>query len=130
VAAAKNVRGEYGKALSKEEKARVLKSIGDVYKDQKLDKVVAGVDHNEDPIYRYPHSPEQQPFDAQFKGLAIEDQFDVWRVSSDGEKARELPLIVQKLKNMRDKSPEQPAAIKRRYADVLADLRSRLHRAA
>lgn len=72
----------------------------------------------------------KQPFDAQFKALPLEDQLDVWRVSSEAEKKTEAPLVLLKLMNLKDRSPEELAAMRRRYADVFAEISARLKRAA
>jgi hypothetical protein len=47
-----------GKRLTKEQKKEVLKSLSDVYKENKLEKVVKGYDHNGDEIMGYPYAPE------------------------------------------------------------------------
>jgi hypothetical protein len=55
----RGTRFEAGKQLTKQEREKVLSSVGDVYKDAKLQKVVVGHDNRRDePIYGYPHSPE------------------------------------------------------------------------
>ncbi len=58
-ASEKPIRFAVGKELTKEQKREVLKTIGDVYKDAKLEKTeLKGEDQNGDPRYGYPYSPE------------------------------------------------------------------------
>lgn len=55
----KFARFQKGKALSKEDRAKTLKSVVDVYKASNLQKSeIKGYDSGGDPIYGYPHSPE------------------------------------------------------------------------
>lgn len=51
-------RFEAGRALSKEERKKVLATLVDVYKRARLDKEMVGVDRNGNEIWRYPHSPD------------------------------------------------------------------------
>ena len=53
----KPVRFEVGKKLTAPQRKSVLESMGDVYRDNNLEKVIVGEAHG-DPIYRYPHTPD------------------------------------------------------------------------
>ena len=54
----KPIRFEIGKTLSTAEKKIMMKHVGDVYKDHKVDLVYKGTNANGDEMYGYPYSPE------------------------------------------------------------------------
>lgn len=51
-------RFELGKKLNKEQRASILKRVGDSYKDQRHQKEFAGLDSRGEEMYRYPYSTE------------------------------------------------------------------------
>lgn len=54
----KPIRFEIGKKLSSKEKKELLKNIGDVYKDNNLEKEYKGIDSRGEEIYGYLHKPQ------------------------------------------------------------------------
>ena len=52
------IRFETGKKLTKEQRQKVLESMGDVYKDAKLPKDELKAEVHGDPVYGYPYTPD------------------------------------------------------------------------
>ncbi len=120
----------YDRSHARREIAAALRS-GQLAKARELAKadIKAGAISKED-LAKAAISASKDPFSAQYKALPLEAQLEVWRVSSDEEKTKEVKQILLKLLNVRDQSPEEMNALRKHYADVFAEIRSKLKRAA